>query len=525
MITEERLSKLPRWIKEFTMFLRKFRIPGKIIVISVSVLATIWFLLRVIPKPSRATYPCMQIAAPFMSGLVIWLLSLSGSVLAFRKARNRFIRGRYLSALLFLLVSAVAVVIYSSHSSVPASASSLDTWYKPNIPLGTARGIFPGRVAWGHNPKVASWDGTTGSWWDDKFNNQQENDRLFSQTIIALTGKKNEKEAWNAVFTYFNKTRRNSDKGYQKGEKIAIKINENNTSSHENTNEINANPQVILSLLASLVNAGGVPQENITVADPSRFITNNIFDKCHQAFPGVHFVDHNGGDGREKAEFVQNAIPYSVDNGKVSTSLAKCMVDANYIINLALMKGHVSQGVTLCGKNYFGCTGIETDWRKNAHSSGFSQNREGKRTYSVFADYMGHKDLGGKTMLFLVDGVYGNKFVDKVPAYKWALPPFNNQWPNSLFASQDGVAIDAVVLDFALAEWPDAPDMKYSDLYLEEMALADNPPSGTAYDPEKDGSKLASLGVTEHWNNPKDKQYTRNLATGNGIELVYKLVK
>jgi len=60
------------------------------------------------------------------------------------------------------------------------------------------------------------------------------------------------------------------------------------------------------------------------------------------------------------------------------------------------MKGHVSQGVTLCAKNYFGCTSIESDWRKNTHSSGFSQNKDGSYKYSVFTDYMGHKDLVGK---------------------------------------------------------------------------------------------------------------------------------
>jgi hypothetical protein len=84
------------------------------------------------------------------------------------------------------------------------------------------------------------------------------------------------------------------------------------------------------------------------------------------------------------------------------------------------------------------------------------------------------------------------------------------------------VAIDAVVLDFALAEWPDAPDMKYSDFYLMESALADKPLSGTVYDPERDGTTLGSLGVMEHWNNAKDKQYSGNLKTGKGIELVYK---
>ena len=60
------------------------------------------------------------------------------------------------------------------------------------------------------------------------------------------------------------------------------------------------------------------------------------------------------------------------------------------------------------------------------------------------------------------------------------------------------------------------------DDYLHEAALADNPPSGTFYDPEGDGIPLESLGVHEHWNNPVDKQYSRNLdpAEGAGIELI-----
>ena len=201
------------------------------------------------------------------------------------------------------------------------------------------------------------------------------------------------------------------------------------------------------------------------------------------------------------------------------------MFEADYITCMALMKGHVSQGVTLCAKNFFGCTSIEDDWRKNAHSSGFSQNKTGLHTYSVYPDYTGHKDLGGETILFLIDGIYSNKFVNQVPAYKWSMAPFNNNWPGSLFASQDGVAIDAVVLDFILAEWPDAPDMMYSDYSVNESALADNPPSGTVYDPERDGTRLNSLGTSEHWNNPIDKKYSRNLKTGNGIELIYSRIK
>jgi hypothetical protein len=62
-----------------------------------------------------------------------------------------------------------------------------------------------------------------------------------------------------------------------------------------------------------------------------------------------------------------------------------------------------------------------------------------------------------------------------------------------------------------------------ADDYLHEAALADNPPSGTFYDPERDGVRLTSMGVHEHWNNNTDRQYSRNLdpTTGTGIEMLW----
>ena len=89
---------------------------------------------------------------------------------------------------------------------------------------------------------------------------------------------------------------------------------------------------------------------------------------------------------------------------------------------------------------------------------------------------------------------------------------------SSLFMSQDIVAIESVMLDFLRSEG--AVVAGTPDNYLHEAAQADNPPSGTVYDPENDGIPLKSLGVHEHWNNSTDKQYSRNLGTGEGIELI-----
>jgi len=177
----------------------------------------------------------------------------------------------------------------------------------------------------------------------------------------------------------------------------------------------------------------------------------------------------------------------------------------------------------LCAKNYYGVTSIYNDWRKNAHNN-FNPDRQGKPQYLTFVDFIAHKDLGDKTMLFLIDGIYGSKLVNGIPDPKWKMEPFNNSWACSLFASQDPVAIDAVGLDFLRCEWPDAPDMAFSDQYLIEAAMAQNPPSKVKYDPQRNNASISSLGVMEHWNNAKEKKYSRNLGKKEGIELVHKTI-
>ena len=76
--------------------------------------------------------------------------------------------------------------------------------------------------------------------------------------------------------------------------------------------------------------------------------------------------------------------------------------------------------------------------------------------------------------------------------------------------SLNGVAIDSVGFDFLTSECPDLPDIANADNYLSEAALANDPPSKTFYDPERDGIPCRSLGVHEHWNNGTDKKYSRN---------------
>ncbi|MCB0748973.1 MAG: T9SS type A sorting domain-containing protein, partial [Ignavibacteriae bacterium] len=56
--------------------------------------------------------------------------------------------------------------------------------------------------------------------------------------------------------------------------------------------------------------------------------------------------------------------------------------------------------------------------------------------------------------------------------------------------------------------------------YLRQAADSSNWPEGIQYDSENDGTIIGSLGTHEHWNNEIDKKYSKNLGTGDGIELV-----
>ena len=384
----------------------------------------------------------------------------------------------------------------------------------PNEPIGEGRGIHPARVAWIHSPGVASWDGKTGLWVDDRWNDQARADRMITEAVVQLTGENNAKKAWNALFRYFNKEHGRGARGYKKGETIAVKLNLNNAITHRDTIELNSSPFVTLALVRSMVHDAGIRQQDIILCEPSRAITDSIYCKIHREFPEVRFVDNIGGDGREKCEYYPEQIVYSQENGKMARGLAKCIVDADYLINSALLKTHSGPGVTLTGKNWYGATDINLLWRQNAHNNVSQDKRHGKPGYKTFVDFMAHKHLGQKTLLFLIDGTYGSRDVNGAPNPKWMKEPFNGDWACSIILSQDELACDAVAMDIIIGEWPEFGSLNYCDEYLREAASIPNAPSGTVY--KQDGKPLERpLGLFEHWNNAKERKYTK-------IDLRYK---
>jgi hypothetical protein len=517
----------------------------------------VWFLVRVIPKPSRATYPCMRVAAPLASSFVVWLLGLGGAAIAVRTAFRHFHKIRYIRAALCMLAAAVVICLGLIQTNGPPASAGLDA---VNDPIGTARGYKPGRVAWVHDPAATDWEGFepgNSSCWEPDHIDQAVVDRMMSRALRWLTSKPTDAQAWDALFRYFNMQRRGEDEGYQETEKIAIKINLtlcHVSGSSNPPNRLlnryldkagNTNPQMVMALLRQLVNKAKVPEENISVGDTVTFFPKQWYDYLWQEFPNVHYLDHYPYEDPETG-YVATPVQFSGTdfhwstpdaNETVQDYLPSTFADAHYFINFSVLKSHERAGITVSAKNHFGSLfrsppgrlQNETYAYYNIHNELPCGGGTVTGNYWPLVDLMGHENLGGKTLIHLIDGLFGGQGWDGTP-HKWDLAPFNNDWPSSLFASQDAVAIDSVAYDFLVAEWPQDVESSAcgadgAEDYLHEAALAHDPPSGTPYDPQNPYdpgntlSALDSLGVHEHWNNAIEKQYTRNLGTGDGIEL------
>jgi parallel beta-helix repeat protein len=493
----------------------------------VGVASLLWFLIRVIPKPSRATYPCQRLAAPIASGFVVWLTGMIASSLAYRKAKRLASQSRYGIAGVFAAVAVAAIwwsVNLTADTGAGAAFVPIDP---PNNPMGIGKGIYPGRVVWVHDPDATSWDGKTGSWWDEGNLDQQLVDDMVSRSLRTLTGQKEDFAAWDALFRYFNKTHNVGDVAYRPGEKIVIKINMNQDSG--GTWAANAgmpSPQMIHSVLDQLFHVVGVSGSAVTIYDAARYIGDPIYDKIHgdpdPNFQSVTFVCNSTRNGRIGAVY-DPAHPIRFANvsvpGNATAYLPRSVTEAKYLINMALFRAHQLFGVTLCGKNLFG----SIYWPSNGGWTPEPLHNFGNRdlpmgSYNCLVDLIGHSQLGGKTLLYMVDGLYGARHQNgEVIRYA----SFGNDWTSSLFMSQDPIAIDSVGLDFLRNE-PLATDCTGPgvDNYLHEGAMANNPSSHSFYDPGGTGTRLASLGVHEHWNNAVDKKYSRNLGRSEGIELV-----
>ncbi len=198
---------------------------------------------------------------------------------------------------------------------------------------------------------------------------------MLSKAIRRYSGAPSESGAWSKIIRHFNGGAR-----YVPGQTVFIKINLTTAYAGSGTANIYTTPtalfydwkpsgslnydsigptaELIKAILHQLVYVVGVAQSDITVGDPTGLWYNELYDPVHSAFPNVVYLDNYGpsGSGRTQAQWstVRQYWSTSEASGKANDYVLSAMADAEYVINLAILKSHDLNGITLTAKNHFG---------------------------------------------------------------------------------------------------------------------------------------------------------------------------
>ena len=148
--------------------LRNDSLIHKLLFPAIGVTALAWVIFRVVPKPSRATYPCQQAAIPLAVTFLGWLGATTVGVALLKFARREFTNKRIMVASLVAVIGILFFVGAQFLNNISAKAQDTGVFKPlsdtPNVPIGTAKGINPGRVTWVRDIAATPWDGKTGKW-------------------------------------------------------------------------------------------------------------------------------------------------------------------------------------------------------------------------------------------------------------------------------------------------------------------------------------------------------------------------
>lgn len=316
------------------------------------------------------------------------------------------------------------------------------------------------RVVHVHSPNASNWNGGSTDYWN--YVNQGVVDNMVDQGMMILTGTSSVEAAWSAVLP-----------NYQAGQKVAIKVSFNNTGTcDENSGEIDSIIEPVNAVIRGLLTIG-VGEQDIWVYDAIRALPYRFINGCD--YDNVQF--YGTGSCNIEATFVSNDptayVTYNPPPGGYILEpqrITDLIINADYLINMPIMKGHVMSGVSLAFKNHYGTTQNPVDLHNySAYNSDYYTSE-----YSPFIDLYNSPHIRGKTILTLSDSIYCARGNSGNSAYPVPWQTFGNDYPKSLLFSLDPVAIDSVMLDLYDAEF-EHPNPKNDDYLI----LANNAGIGT----------------------------------------------
>ncbi len=300
-----------------------------------------------------------------------------------------------------------------------------------------------GRVVHIHAPTVTNWNFDYDQYFGETQSadtigvNQGVVDAIIDRGVTGLLGLSPGEivKAWKQLIP-----------DYSHGKQVAIKANFNNSFNCGNTTtDVNSIAQPINAIVRGL-KLCGVRDQDIVVFDAIRAFPDRVFNELIYKNIQIHDKGCRGYPSTWNSSDPDALVQFSPPSGSISAvRVTDTLINANYLINLPLMKGHPIAGVTLSFKNHFGSVNNPSGMHEHVSTS-YSQISQ----YNALVDLYSNPHIRDKTVLTIADGIYGSRKYQNTPPEPWKT--FNDRSPCSLLFSTDPIAIDCVMHDLLKAE-------------------------------------------------------------------------
>jgi len=434
----------------------------------------VWFVFRVGTRPTRIIYPCQQGFIAYLSMIIPITFLPAG----FSKQIKNKLTKTSLSVIILLVIVFIGGFYFNEYFGQPDFVY-IDKSPSKIMPIRSISSISQNRVISMHSSDATTWDfSCSGSscpyYGSDAYIDQTVVDSMVDTGLMQLTGTSDILSAWQEIIP-----------DYSPGKKIAVKVNFNAANGWVDTDtQIDAIPQPMNALIKGL-KVLGFQEQDIWIYDASRLIPDRYRNEIKAHYPNVKFFANQGNGADVQAVTKTSSDPYATVDlsqfpGTWATKLPDQVVNADYLIDMPIIKAHSIAGITLSFKNHYG-----TAYNMEAHT--YINPDTDDPTKNPLVTVWENPHIGGKTVLIIGDAIYGG-FGYSADIARWN--SFGNDAPKMLFFSVNPVAIDSVMYDYLLRE-ESAGGVSIKQGSGDLLQLAEN----------------HGIGIYEHWNNNVDRQY------------------
>lgn len=391
--------------------------------------ALIWFLIRVIPKPSRMAYPCQQFAGSLFTTVFAVFCSCFGGVAVVRRMVGQIKRqGWVLGGVCALATALLCVGVLLGNGSSKADPSATPKAQAPSPVAASPSDAYADKaVARVYDPAISSFEfgkSPYDYYWRTFDVNVLQS--MLERGIMEITGEKTVDEAWKKILP-----------GVSPKSKIAVKVNNNNIhylpSDWFRSNM--TDPPMVIALTRSLATVG-VTQPNLTFFDASRIYPDTMKADIRKVCPDLFFGER--GTPTSGVKLNLSDFEYTVDFPQV-------VLNADYVIDCCLFKSHTGR-ITGAMKNMAGLF-----YRPGLFLHKKEKTFESSR---VIPEIILHEALKSRLKLSICEAVFGCQLPTEYLSESQLKNAdfFPDKKCSSLFVSRNPYLMDTVLLSFMNVE-------------------------------------------------------------------------